>query len=170
MKFKYNLLAFLVIGILGAVSHFVYSWSGESQIIGYFFAINKSTWEHLKLLYFPTLFYSAIEYIFVKKEIKNYIPAVIISVICGIMAITVLFYTYQGIIGKNIDFLNIAIFYISIIIMLIIKSKIIESEILSDHNYSLIFLLLAVVIAFLFIRFTYHPLSLNIFKPPMIEK
>lgn len=170
MKFKYNLLAFLVIGVLGAVSHFVYSWSGENQIIGYFFSVNESTWEHLKLLFFPTLLYSAIEYVFAKKEIKNYIPAVVISVILGMVTIVTLFYTYQGIIGQNIDFLNIAIYYIGLTVMLIIKSKIIESEILSDRNFSLIFLLVAVLITFIFVRFTYNPPSLNLFKPPMIEK
>lgn len=170
MKTKYNLLAFLVIGILGALGHFVYDWSGNNRLIGYFFAVNESTWEHLKLLFFPTVIYSVIEYIFVKKEIKNYIPAVIISVISGMLAIVTLFYTYQGVIGKNIDFLNIAIFYIGIIIMLCIKTKIIDSEALSDRNWSLIFLLIGVLIAFLFLIFTYSPPNLNIFSEPKILK
>ncbi len=170
MKTKYNLLSFAVIGIFGALSHFVYEWSGESRPVGYFFAVNESTWEHLKLLFFPTILYSIIEYIFVKKEIKNYIPAVIISVITGMITIVALFYTYQGVLGYNIDFLNIAIYYIGLIVMLIVKSRIIDSEILSDRNWALIFLLIAVLITFLFVRFTYSPPELNLFADPLIEK
>ena len=170
MKARYNLLAFAVIGILGAISHFAYEWSGANRFVGYFFAVNESTWEHLKLLFFPTAFYSIIEYIFVKKEIKNYVPATVISVIAGRATIVILFYTYQGVLGYTIDFLNIVIYYIGLIIMLVIRNKIIDSEILSDTNPSLIFLLIAVLIAFMFVRFTYLPPNLNIFTPPMIEK
>ncbi len=170
MKTKYNILAFLLIGVLGTVGHFVYEWSGNSRLIGCFFATNESTWEHLKLLFFPTVIYSVIEYIFVQKEIKNYIPAVIISVISGMLAIVTLFYTYQGVIGKNIDFLNISIYYIAIIVMLFVKTKVIDSERLSNRNWSLIFLLIGVLIAFLFLIFTYSPPNLNIFSEPKILK
>lgn len=166
MKAKFNIIAFLFIGILGAVNHFVYEWSGSNTIIGYFFPINESTWEHLKLLFFPTVIFSVLEYIFVKKEIKNYVPSVIISVISGMISIIVLFYTYKGILGFNVDFINILIFYIAIIIMLVVKNKIIENEKFSSQNASLIFLTIGFIIALLFVFFTYNPPSLGLFKTP----
>lgn len=169
MKARYNLLAFIFIGALGTLSHFLYEWSGNNKLIGYFFATNESTWEHLKLLFFPTLIYSVIEYFFVKKEITNYIPAVIISVIVGMVTIVILFYTYKGVLGYNIDTLNIAIYYIGLIVMLIVKNKIITSEILSGQNYSIIFTVVAFLIAFMFFRFTYSPPALGIFTPPVME-
>lgn len=167
MKTRYNLLAFIFIGASGTISHFVYEWSNNNKFLGYFFSTNESTWEHLKLLFFPTILYSIIEYIFVKREIKNYIPAVVISVIVGMFSIVALFYTYQGILGYNIDTLNIITYFIGIIIMLIVKNKIIDSEILSSRNSSIIFFIIAVLIALLFFRFTYSPPALGIFKPPM---
>jgi hypothetical protein len=170
MKTRYNLLAFIFIGTLGAISHFVYEWSGNNKIIGYFFATNESTWEHLKLLFFPTLIYSFLEYFFVKKEIKNYIPAVVFSVIIGMLSIVVLFYTYKGVLGYNVDFMNILIYYLGLLISLIIKNKIIDSEILSGKNFTIVFLSLAFLIAVAFFRFTYFPPQLNIFKPPVINK
>ena len=169
MKTRYNILAFIFIGIFGSLGHFFYEWSGNNQIVGYFFSTNESTWEHLKLLFFPTIIFSIVEYFFVKSEIKNYIPAVVISVIAGMLTIVTLFYTYQGILGYNVDFLNIVIFFIGIILILIIKNKIIDSEILSSRNSSLIFLLIAVLIAFSFFRFTYFPPALGIFKPPIMQ-
>ncbi len=166
MKAKYNILAFLFIGIIGAVSHFVYAWTNYNHIVGYFFPINESTWEHLKILFYPTVLFSFLEYIFVKREIKNYVPSVVISILAGMLSIIVLFYTYQGFIGLNIDFLNIAIYYISIIIMLVVKNKIIVSEKFSSQNSSLFFLLICFVFALLFIFFTYNPPSIAVFTPP----
>jgi len=170
MKARYNILAFIFIGLVGSLGHFFYEWSGNNKIIGYFFATNESTWEHLKLLFFPTLIYSFIEYFFVKKDIKNYIPAVIISVIVGIISIVTLFYTYKGILGYNIDFINIAIYYVGLIISLVLKNRIINSEILSGKNFTLIFLGIGFLITFAFFRFTYFPPELNIFKPPVINQ
>ena len=163
MKFKYNLIAFFVIGILGAISHFVYEWSGKNQILGYFFAVNESTWEHLKLLFFPTVALSFIEYIFVKKEIKNYVPSVVISLIVGMLSIIVLFYSYKGFLGYGIDFINILIYYISVIIMLIVKNKIIDSEKFESSSSSLFFLFLGFLITLLFIFFTYNLPTLAVF-------
>jgi hypothetical protein len=167
MKTRYNILAFIFIGVLGALSHFVYEFSGNNKLIGYFFATNESTWEHLKLLFFPTIIYSAIEYLFVRREIKNYIPAVVISVIIGMLSIVVLFYTYRGVIGKNIDFINILIYYLGLIISLTVKNKIVDSEILNSKSASLLFLIISLIIALFFFRFTYSPPTLAIFKPPV---
>lgn len=166
MKLKYNLIAFLFIGIFGAIGHFLYEWSGNNIIVGYFFSINESTWEHLKLLFFPTAVFSLIEYSFVKKEIKNYAAAVTISVVVGMISIITLFYTYSGVLGYTIDFINIIIFYISIIIMLIVKNKIILNEKFEGQKISHFCVLLWFVITILFIFFTYNPPQIGLFKTP----
>ena len=67
MSIKKNVIAFFIIGILGTLSHFIYEWTGENLIAGYFFNVNESTWEHLKLLFFPTVTYSVFEYTFLNK-------------------------------------------------------------------------------------------------------
>ena len=166
MKLKYNLIAFLFIGIFATLGHFFYEWSGENILISYFFPINESTWEHLKLLFFPTIIFSIIEYIFVKNEIKNHIASVTISVIIGMFAIITLFYTYQGILGENVDFINISIFYVSLIIMLWVKNRIIESEKFNGQNATLICIFICFVITLLFVFFTYNPPVIGLFKTP----
>lgn len=170
MKLKFNVIAFVVIGVLGTLSHFIYEWSGYNRTVGYFSAVNESTFEHLKLLFFPTLLFSIIEYFFVKKEIKNYIPSVIISVVVGMLAIITLFYTYKGVLGYSIDTINIVIYYVALLIMIIVKNKIIDSEVFSSTNANLGFLLIAIIIAFAFFAFTYSAPILGIFEPPMISK
>ncbi len=151
---------------MGAVGHFLYKWTGQNTIVGYFFPVNESTWEHLKLLFFPTLIFSILEYNFVKREIKNYAPSITVSVITGMLSIIVLFYTYSGVLGYFVDAINIAIYYISVIIMLIIKNKFIVREKLSGQNSNTLSLIILFVITLLFILFTYNPPQLAIFKTP----
>ncbi len=144
----------------------MYEWTGQNVIVGYFFPINESTWEHLKLLFFPTIIFSILEYNFVKSEIKNYCSSITTSVIAGMISIIVLFYTYTGILGYNVDFINISIYYIALIIMLLIKNKFIVRERLSGKNNNTISLIILFLITLLFILFTYNPPNLAIFKTP----
>ena len=53
--------------ILGTLSHFFYEWSNDNQIIGLFSPVNESVWEHMKLVFFPMLFYSIIAF----QSLKN---------------------------------------------------------------------------------------------------
>ena len=49
---KLNFFRFFFISILGVLLHFTYEWSDDNRIVGLFSAVNESTWEHLKLLFF----------------------------------------------------------------------------------------------------------------------
>ncbi len=166
MKFKYNLIAFLFISIFGTVGHFLYKLTGQNTIVGYFFPINESTWEHLKLIFFPTIIFSMIEYTFVKNEIKNYASSITASVITGMFTIIILFYTYTGILGKSIDFLNIAIYYLAVIIMLVVKNKLIVNEKLKGQNLQFLSILICFAITLMFIFLTYNPPTIGLFKSP----
>ena len=50
---SYLIFSIIFTFILGTLLHFTYKWSEENAIVGIFSAVNESTWEHLKLLYFP---------------------------------------------------------------------------------------------------------------------
>jgi hypothetical protein len=41
--------------LLGALFHNMYEWSGNNTIVGLFFPVNESVWEHLKLVFYPVL-------------------------------------------------------------------------------------------------------------------
>ena len=58
------LLLYLFVAIVGTLWHFVHNLTGENRFVGYFFPINESTWEHMKLVYFPMLLCMAV---FVRK-------------------------------------------------------------------------------------------------------
>ena len=61
MTLKTFLSRFLFISVLGVLLHFTYEWSGDNPIVALFSAVNESTWEHLKLLFFPMLLLTIIE-------------------------------------------------------------------------------------------------------------
>ena len=56
-----TIIGVIFVSAAGTLLHFVYSWTGNNSIIGLFAPVNESTWEHMKLLYFPMLLFCAAE-------------------------------------------------------------------------------------------------------------
>ena len=114
MKIKsWQFITVIICIVLGIILHFIYEWSGENMLVGLFSAVNESTWEHLKLLFYPMLLTTIIGYFYLGKSISSFLCAKTIGIIVAMCFTVVLFYTYTGILGTNVDFLNIAIFFIS---------------------------------------------------------
>ena len=90
--------------------------STNNPIVALFSAINESTWEHLKLLFFPMLLTSIIGYIFISKSFNSYWCSRAIGILVSLAFTVVFFYTYSGILGKNIAIIDIISFFISVIL------------------------------------------------------
>ena len=109
----YLFVGFFFVTILGSLSHFFFEWSNGNKLVALFCPVNESTWEHMKLLFFPMLLYTAcIIYRFPKND--SILTASLFGNIYGTASIPVFFYTYSGILGYNITFIDISIFYISV--------------------------------------------------------
>ena len=162
MSRKRNIIAFIVIGILGVLGHFVYEWTGKLYGVGVLFPVNESTWEHLKLLFYPSVIYFIIEYFTLDKKPKNYIPSSVLSIFIGMLSIVVLFYTYKGVVGKNIDFINIAIYFIGVIVMLIMRNIALKK----CNASGFIFLIPIIIMGILFAVFSFNPPDLGLFDTP----
>ena len=89
----------LFVSIAGTLAHFVYEWSNNNYILGFFFPVNESTWEHMKLFFFPMLLFS----VWMNQKFKEEYPcvtgALLAGTLLGTFLIPVLFYTYSGILG-----------------------------------------------------------------------
>ncbi len=112
----WEITGFLVVCALSGVFHFIYDWSGKQTWIGFFCPVNESTWEHLKLLFFPVLIFSAIEYIWIRKESKNFIAARVTGTVLGMFTIIAVFYTYTGILGNHYLWLDLVTFFIGALV------------------------------------------------------
>lgn len=159
--------AFFIISIIGTLGHFVYELTEKNRVVGLFFPVNESTWEHLKLLFFPAVIYFTVCYFLMSEKPINYISSSFISIIVGMLAIIVIFYTYRGVIGKNIDFLNITIYYIAVLLTVISQSELLGSNKFKTKISQSVALLLTIITVILFATFTYNPPSLGIFLPPI---
>lgn len=163
--FKYLVAGAIFVFLFGSLAHFVYDWTGKNFFVGFFFPVNESTWEHMKLVFFPMLVW----WIIVKPKLsKNYdcfTPALFAGVLAGIMLIPILFYTYRGVLGFGIQAVDIGIFYVSVVAAFAFVYKITLSCRLQKHSQLLpTFIFLFFV---MFILFTYLPPELGIFVSPV---
>lgn len=150
--------------ILGTLLHFTFEWSNKKLIIASFSAVNESTWEHLKLVFFPMLLTTIIGYFLFGKNLSNYLCANILGIITAISFIIVFFYTYTGIIGTNFAILDIGSFFIAVILGEFIIYKILNSN--SNCNPVIAFSVL-ILLLFCFVFFTYFPPKIGLFKDPI---
>lgn len=164
--FKWQLFAFLFIISIGSLLHFLYELSGNSIIVAYFSAVNESTWEHLKLAFFPALIFSIIEYPFVKKNVKNYLFGKVLGFYIMPITILVLFYGYKLIFKKDSLIYDIFIFILAIFFGEFIAYKIITNKKI-DKKYNLTAIILFLIIFILFSLFTFFPPKNFIFKDPI---
>ena len=160
----YTITGTVFVLILGTLSHFFYQWSNQNFFAGLFFPINESTWEHMKMCFFPMLIYS----FFMKERlIKEYpcIPSALLSgILLGTFLIPAIFYTYTGIIGKNFFLLDIATFLLSVILAFVAVYRLTLS--CKMDFYTLILGVLVSILFFCFLFFTYAPPSIGIFIVP----
>ena len=161
---KFEIISTIFIIILGTLLHFTYNWSNNNSIVGLYSAINESTWEHLKLVYYPMLITTIIGNILYKQYIPNYICIKVKGIIISMLFIVISFYTYTGIIGTNYAIVNILLFIISIIISQLYTYKLINNNYKCNNKYSILILLL---LFNCFIIFTFYPPHINLFKDPV---
>lgn len=160
----YTIAGAIFVIITGTISHFIYDLSGKQFLLGFFFPVSESTWEHMKLCFFPMLIYSC----FMNKRWKDAYPCVTSALLSGILLgtflIPVIFYTYSGIIGRTYVFLDIATFVISVLLaFLFVYRRTVSCDSISQ---SCLPGLLVFAMAICFLLFTYLPPNLGIFIDP----
>lgn len=163
MKIKtWQIITVIFSIILGTVLHFTYEWSGENVIVGLFSAVNESTWEHLKLIYFPWILMAIIGYFVIGKRTNNYWTAQAVGIITAIVLTIIFFYTYTGIIGMNFGWLNILTFIVAIILGGVVAYNILISR--KNYNAELISIIFLIILFLSFILYTFEPPQIALFQ------
>ena len=166
MSLKTNLFRFIFISVLGVLLHFTYEWSGDNAVVGLFSAVNESTWEHLKLLFFPFLLLTILEVLLRGNMLpEQFLPARVLGILAGMGGIVVGFYTLQCVLGRNYDALNIALYFAGVLLALFVENKRYrKSSLLSTKAAAAVLLLLTVA----FFVFTYYPPDIGLFWDPTV--
>ena len=163
--FQWQLAGFALTSFFGTVLHFLYEWTNGTKLAALVSGVNESTWEHMKLLFVPMFFYSVFQGMFFRDR-SDFWCIKLKGILIGVTLIPVIFYTYNGVIGKSPDFVNIAIFFICAAIAYIYEYKQLEKE-ESSCKYPRLAQAVICIIFLMFIVFTFVTPQLNIFKDPI---
>ena len=165
--FFWELAGFLVTGALGSLLHFVYQWSGENQVAAAFSAVNESTWEHMKLLFFPLFLFSVAQVCVMGRNYPNFLAVRAVSILTGLVLIPVLFYTYTGVLGRSVDWVNIALFFLAALGAFLLDFRLLRRSRLSAPWQQILGLIVLWALAFCFVWCTFHPVELALWRDPV---
>ncbi len=161
----WTLWGFATTSLLGTVLHFLYEWLGKATWVAPFSGVNESTWEHMKLLFWPMLLFAVVESFFFRDR-EDFWCVKLRGILLGLVLIPVIFYTYNGVIGRSPDWINIAIFFLSAAIAYIYETRAFHKEDTPCKRPRLALSLLF-LIGVLFAVFTFKTPEIGIFKDPL---
>lgn len=175
----YCVAGFIFVGILGSLLHFFYEWSGKNFLVALVCPVNESTWEHMKLLFFPSILYT----LFFTLRCKEYTmvsAAMLLGNLLGTVCIPVLFYTYSGVYGNHVSFLDIGIFFVSVFVVFYLAYQWIAGGSKNERQgcrgllycqvekCKRILFVVSFILAISFFIFTFFPPAWGIFQSPEI--
>ena len=161
----WQLVGFAVTALGGTLLHFLYELTGKATWMAPFSGVNESTWEHMKLLFWPMFIFAVIESFFF-KDYESFWCIKLRGMLIGLGSIPIMFYTYNGVIGKSPDWVNITIFFISAALAYAYEAWRLNNGEIRCKSQRTAFIILS-VIGLLFIIFTFRTPEINIFKDPL---
>lgn len=161
----WQLIGFAFTSLGGTILHFLYEWSGNANWVAGFSGVNESTWEHMKLLFWPMFIYAIIESFFFRDR-EDFWCIKLHGILSGLLLIPIIFYAYNGVIGKSPDWLNIAIFFVCAALAYIYEAFLFNTGKPRCRPKKWSFCILCFIGA-LFIVFTFKTPQIEIFKDPL---
>ena len=144
--------------------HFVYDWTGESVAAALFASVNESTWEHMKLLAVPWILFSLVEYVALRSDgIAGPRAA---GLLAGLASVPLLFYTYQGIVGRDVMIVDILIFQAAVLAAWLVSRGLQRRGSLSAPLWQVLGILVQLGAAAVFAVWTVNPPELPLFVDP----
>lgn len=164
----WQFVGFSLTSLLGTILHFLYEWTGKSELAALVSGVNESTWEHMKLLYFPLFAFAVVQSFFFKGN-SNFWCIKLRGILTGLILIPLIFYTYNGVIGKSPDWLNISIFFISAAAVFVYETRLFKKRDIQCKRPRTALLVIC-LIGVSFILFTFVTPRLGIFLDPVTGK
>ena len=154
------------VSLLGTLLHFLYDWTGLG-IFAPISAVNESTWEHMKIFFFPAIAYAVVQFFFFRKEYAAYWCVKLVGILTGLLLIPVLFYTLNGAFGKTPDWINVIIFFVSVIAAFALEGWLLGKWKKGCAAWISVGILTALAAAF--VAFTYLPPHVPLFLDPVTK-
>ena len=160
----WQFFGFATVSLGGTLLHFLYEWTNNSVWVAPFSGVNESTFEHMKLMFWPMLIFALIEAIFL-GDCKGFICIKLRGILLGLALIPIIFYTFGGVIGKPPDWINISIFFVSAAIAFLYETRrLCDGSVVCAHPRAAALVLC--IISLSFVVFTFYPLPIGLFADP----
>jgi hypothetical protein len=161
--FAWEIGGAFIITLTGSLLHFVFFLLGEWPPIALIAAVNESVWEHLKLAFWPALFYALFEWPFFRGKIKDFWIAKIFGIFVMPVIIASFFYGYKTLIGHHILWVDISLFVFAVFVGQVFSYRLLLRRSFPFGVKILAIILLVVMIA-AFSLFTFFPLQYPLFR------
>lgn len=158
---KWKIISPLIIFVLCSLFHFVYDLM-PNIITSFFFPVNESIFEHMKLIYTSILVFSLIEYFIAKKNnwiLFNKGINPFISGLTNIISFLIIYLPIRLVLNENMIVTFIILFISNIITSFISYKLLTYKQIINDK----IGLIITLIMYIPFIYFTYNPMHNNFF-------
>ena len=158
---------FLFTAAAGSLLHFVYAWSGGSIWAAAFSAVNESTWEHMKLLFFPLFLCSVVQVCVLGRNYPNFPAVRAVSTLTGLALIPVLYYTYTGILGYHLLWVDVTVFFLAVLGAFWLDYALLRRGRLSEPWQQVAGLAVLWILAFCFVWCTFRPPHIALWQDPV---
>jgi hypothetical protein len=155
---------FFFITLVGSAFHFTYELSNFSNpIVGFFSAVNESIWEHLKMVFWPGVMFALVEYIFVRKDTKNFLTAKTASLLVMPLLVATGWYIYTAFTQRSIFQIDMLLFFLAVLTGQATSYRLLTMPPFSRQvNAIAIGGLVVMLVAFS--TFTYYPPHISLFE------
>jgi len=165
---KSKVISTITIFALCFLFHFVYNVFPNS-VTALFFPVNKSIWEHMKMLFSAIIFNGLIDYFIMKKfniEFNNFFLSLFMSAFLSVPIYLIIYLPFYYKIGAPM-ILNIGTLLLSIILSQVISYWLQKRSHIKPFNTASIVLIVICYTVFGYL--TYNPIRNEIFFDPMSE-
>ena len=153
---KPKIITITLMIVIGTAMHFVCDLVGNEdamKVLGIVFPVNETSWEHMKMLWYPFLVAGII--LSRMKKDAGYFGGFMISGVVAMLVIIGLFSFYQSFTGTSILILDIVLFIIVIVLSSMLAYFLAEQK--WCKKSWIIWLVCAVAVTAAIIYLTYHP-------------
>jgi hypothetical protein len=113
---RWEIAGAIFIIIVGSALHFVFRWTGDWRPVALIAAVNESIWEHLKLAFWPGLFWTLLPQKGLGLSLLERFATKGFTLGVTAVLIVTIFKSYTVILGHNLLLLDIGTFVLAVMI------------------------------------------------------
>lgn len=171
---NYHWIGIVVLCAVSIPFHFVYEWLGEAQLVGYFFPVNESIWEHLKLAFWPTLLWWVIGYFLFRNKhnlsAASWFYASFFSLLSSPLIVASYYYIAEAGLEYESPVMNIVILFIGFLVGQLLALHVYRYTRRPNKIWFTMLTVLVIALGIFLTIWTYTPPELPLFIPPGSEE